>query len=525
VIDSPAAARPLVISLALPLTVVLFGVGFALAPGRANLVGVALVVVLVVELVVALYARERVQRPALPSELRRASLLLGRRLVALKIATLTGFTITLAYWYWALAPASMRTNAIVLNALPSARACSLARTDIVELQMVMQAALDRDIVDPSVFDDAEAARKKLEVDVAAALATPEFPGEAAVESEMLPYIVALDAQTSEALQIARTAPRDVRVQAFHRWLEKEAPAEAAIGRLLVYNVDGGDREARSIMAVESRTQMVAAAMFGATLLITMIGAYLLLRLIRAQTDEAAIHQRFLVNRANELEAFAGRVAHDLRDPLGALSMRLGAMRSHVGRDAPELERSLDKAAGQIERMDSLLGALLEFARSGATPAPGASAELHAAVERVVEELAPAARKAKVELRVDPFGPERVACTAGALTSVIANLLGNAVKYVVESREPVRRVRVHVEDRSETVRVEVEDNGPGLPPGADRTVFEPFVRMTTTRQPGTGLGLATVRKIVEAYGGQVGVRSEFGAGSCFWFEMPKAHAEA
>jgi signal transduction histidine kinase len=524
VIDSPAAARPSAISIVLSLTVVLFGVGFALSPGRAHLVGVALVLVLIAEIAVVLYLRQRVE-PALQAPLRRASFILGRRLVLAKIATLAGFGITLAYGYWALAPASMRTNAIVLNALPSARACSLARSDIMHLQTAMQALLVREHVDPSAFDDVDAARTKLEADVAAALATPEFPGEADVEREMLPYLVTLDAETTVALQVARTAPLDARMQAFHRWLEYETPAEAAIAKLLVYNLEGGDREARSLMAVENHTQMVTISMFGATLVVSILAAYLLLRLIRVQADEVALQERLLVNRANELEAFAGRVAHDLRDPLGALSMRLGAMRSRVGRDAPELERSLDKAASQIERMDALLAALLEFARSGAQPTPGASAELQVAVERVVEELTPAAKTAKVELRVDPFAPERVACTPGALTSVLANLLGNAVKYIVESRQPVRRIRVHVEDRSESVRVEVEDNGPGLPPGADRTVFEPFVRMTTTRQPGTGLGLANVRKIVEAYGGQVGVRSELGAGSCFWFEMPKASGEA
>jgi signal transduction histidine kinase len=109
--------------------------------------------------------------------------------------------------------------------------------------------------------------------------------------------------------------------------------------------------------------------------------------------------------------------------------------------------------------------------------------------------------------------------------VLQNLMGNALKYVVEGQAPVRQVRLHVAERRGAVRVEVQDNGPGLPPGAEQVVFEPFIRLGRTKQPGSGLGLATVRRIVEGHGGRVGVQSEPGAGSCFWFEMPKAHAEA
>lgn len=109
-------------------------------------------------------------------------------------------------------------------------------------------------------------------------------------------------------------------------------------------------------------------------------------------------------------------------------------------------------------------------------------------------------------------------------SVISNMLRNAVKYIVEGEQPVRRISVRVKTRDDTVRVEMEDTGPGMPPGTERLVFEPFQRLPGTRQPGTGLGLATVKKIIEAYKGGVGVRSTLGQGSLFWFELPKAPME-
>jgi len=74
-----------------------------------------------------------------------------------------------------------------------------------------------------------------------------------------------------------------------------------------------------------------------------------------------------------------------------------------------------------------------------------------------------------------------------------------------------------------VRVEVADTGPGLPPGSEQLVFEPFRRAGNSHLPGLGIGLATVKRIVEAYGGRLGVWSTPGRGSTFWFELPEAAA--
>jgi signal transduction histidine kinase len=112
----------------------------------------------------------------------------------------------------------------------------------------------------------------------------------------------------------------------------------------------------------------------------------------------------------------------------------------------------------------------------------------------------------------------VACAAGVLTSVVSNLASNAIKYI--GTGPVRRLEIRAREEAQVVRVELEDTGPGLAVGSEEQVFEPYVRGRATTQPGIGLGLATVKRLVEGHGGRVGVRSVLGQGCTFWFELPK-----
>jgi signal transduction histidine kinase len=105
-----------------------------------------------------------------------------------------------------------------------------------------------------------------------------------------------------------------------------------------------------------------------------------------------------------------------------------------------------------------------------------------------------------------------------LEQVLANLLGNAVKFVPPKSRP--QVEVWSEARGSMVRVCVQDNGIGMKPEHLKKLFQPFTRLVNgVDYPGTGIGLAIVRKGVERMGGRVGVQSEPGKGSCFWIELP------
>jgi signal transduction histidine kinase len=115
----------------------------------------------------------------------------------------------------------------------------------------------------------------------------------------------------------------------------------------------------------------------------------------------------------------------------------------------------------------------------------------------------------------------VACSPGVLLSLLGNLLRNGLKYLgnAEFREVVLRVR----QRRGRVVFEVEDTGPGIPPSLGPRIFEPYFRGPNTSAPGIGLGLATVKRLVESHGGSLGVRAGARGGALFWFELDEAPA--
>lgn len=244
--------------------------------------------------------------------------------------------------------------------------------------------------------------------------------------------------------------------------------------------------------------------------------------LSSQARLADERNRSSEDRARELEAFAGRVAHDLKGPLGVLGLRLSNARRYAS-EARVIE-ALDKGTEHVQRLGGVIDGLLDFAISGARPEPGARAELALAVDEVAAELRSALETNGVVLAVDAFEPVTVACSPAALSSIVGNLVRNAAKFVVDGSSAAHRVTVRAAMTTSVVRVAVEDTGPGLPLGLERAVFEPFVRARETRQAGTGLGLATVKRLVEAYGGQVGVVSRPGHGATFWFELPRAADE-
>ncbi|HEY3784430.1 MAG TPA: ATP-binding protein [Steroidobacteraceae bacterium] len=223
------------------------------------------------------------------------------------------------------------------------------------------------------------------------------------------------------------------------------------------------------------------------------------------------------NRA--LEAFAFTVSHDLRAPLRNLQGYVTALIEDAANALDKNGRGYLRSIEEIAvGMDAMISDILEFSRLSRVEVPPERVMLRVALDEALAHLEStiAERDAQLELRVD--SELAVLGHYQTLVQVITNLLSNALKFVAEGVQP--KVRVRAELRNATrLRLWVDDNGIGIDPSQQQRIFEVFQRLHgEEKYPGTGIGLALVRKGVERMAGQSGVESRLGSGSRFWIEL-------
>jgi signal transduction histidine kinase len=221
-----------------------------------------------------------------------------------------------------------------------------------------------------------------------------------------------------------------------------------------------------------------------------------------------------LSTSNErLAQFAGQVSHDLKNPLTSISLSLETLELDI--EEPDQLDTVARARRGVDRMTDLINNLLEFAQQGQAPGDDV-VDLAAEMQSALDDLTGRIPREQVGVGELPL----VRGDAGQLRSVLMNLVDNAAKFTVPGEQP--DVEVDAVPIDGHHRVEVRDRGRGIPEEKRERVFAPLARLDKTVE-GSGIGLATCRRIVEAHGGQMGVEDRDGGGTVFWFELPRADA--
>jgi signal transduction histidine kinase len=402
---------------------------------------------------------------------------------------------------------------VVENAAPSFVALDRAQAQLRELHALV---LERHLGDASVSNASiVAARDDLSRAVELYEVLPGDPGELPLQRAIRESLAEVDALVDRTLTSDFGSParaeRDIDTAV--------AQLSRDLTRASEFNAELAARSAANVDRVSSTMLPAAAAVEGLTFIAATMALLLAYRAVRRAETLADRSRAAIERRAEEMELFAGRVAHDLLSPLMTVAIALDlANRRLTEPDDAAAQSAVARGSRTLQRVRRFVSDLLEFARAGARPPPGVRASIDDAVHEVAEEFGPIARDAGVDLHIEPGRTGRlVACSPGVLISVLSNLVHNAIKYIGEGE--VRRVSIRVIERREEVQVEVEDTGPGIDPADRDRLFDPYARGRDAKAPGLGLGLATVRRLVESHGGRVGVGIAPSRGSIFWFTMP------
>jgi signal transduction histidine kinase len=228
----------------------------------------------------------------------------------------------------------------------------------------------------------------------------------------------------------------------------------------------------------------------------------------------------MAERLAEAEArernFLMSVSHELRTPLTAIRGHVSALREGVVDDPAGRERSLEIVEAEAQRLERLVGDILDLAKLDAHQftVMHEEVDMERLLQRAYETFTDEARRRSIDYSVEVDARPVIVSDGDRVLQIVGNLLSNAFRATPDGG----RIRLGLGQANGTISVSVEDTGPGIPPEQRERLFRPFV---SEGAGGTGLGLAIAKELSGALGGRIDVESEGGDGSRFELVLPAA----
>jgi signal transduction histidine kinase len=388
----------------------------------------------------------------------------------------------------------------------------LVTEHIAETNVAAMASIEKDI-DAQLLDIEHASRAYERL--------IDFPDEASEWAEARALLGRFRASVAGALALSR---QNLNVEARARWKASHAAyADLAptLAALIALNRQEALTAADEIQTAERRTRRVNDVIRFAGLSGVVWLAYWVIKRVLAYERQLTQSAERLAQQNHDLDAFAGRVAHDLKNALGPARIFSELLR-RATTDPQRVRELAEVNERTVSRTSRVIDSLLAFARASHDVDPNTAASVRDAVESVLDETTQVASHLGATMEVDAIPDAYVRCEPGLLHAVLGNLVSNAVKFL--AGRPVRRVRIHVSQDDRSCRIEVADTGPGIPADKRQAIFEPFYRIDVALNTGSGIGLATVRRIVDACHGYIAVESEEGQGTRFVVWLPLANPD-
>jgi len=237
--------------------------------------------------------------------------------------------------------------------------------------------------------------------------------------------------------------------------------------------------------------------------------------IRRQERELREQYEALRHLENLRDSFTHMVAHDMRGPLTGILASLELSLHDAPPDLPRLRKKLELALGSASMLSAMINQMLELSRmeSRNMPLEQGSCDLSKLLSATLDSFRPAAGRRT--LTADVPGRLQVWCDPSVIGRVLGNLLDNALTFTAEDGS----ILLKAVRSGPAIRVEVTDDGPGIPAEHHATIFEKFRKSPAgARVPGVGLGLAFCKSALAAHQGEIGLESRPDGGCTFWFTL-------